>query len=126
MGVKSEELLGRDNKSVSNQEEDIIPVKSSDISRGGNADREEVKRRGQRVSEFWYHIIHSEVGDIKNQQQEQEQSVKQGGMRERGGSRKPRKEGVIRQDITARRSCRVETTNGSLIASETMSFVILK
>lgn len=47
-------------------------------------------------------------------------------MWERGGSRKPREEGVIHQDTIARRSCRLETKNGSLIASQTMSFVILK
>lgn len=52
MSVKSEELLARDNKSVSDQEDYIIPVKLDDISRGGNVDREEVKRQ------FWYHLIH--------------------------------------------------------------------
>ena len=42
--MNSEELPARDNKSVSNQEDDIIPVKLNDISRGGNTDREDAKR----------------------------------------------------------------------------------
>lgn len=45
MSVKSVELLTGENKSMSYQENDIVPVKSDSISRGGNVDRENVKNK---------------------------------------------------------------------------------